>query len=912
MKEQDIKRQFLEEASDYLKIIESALLGCSANQKIPSEQLDAVLRATHSIKGGAAMMGYETLSYFAHRLEDFFKVFKSQKNPEIDETVESLFLASVDQLRQITSFYRQGKQEIDPQWLSSQVEPIFVGLLERIGELTPETSLMLLSEDAGEDLTVLLFSTEVEGCLQRLESILAQPRPTNLKEEVLLVSQELGGLGEMLELPQFSRLCTSVYEQLETVTEEIEVIAAQAIQVWRCAQAMVIVGHKEAIPSEFILNNPISSSSVPVFLFTPETATATPEVFPLEELKEEKILRVSHSLLEELADLFGEMMIGRNSMDLQLKRLRRLLNLLSQRIHRLESSSQALRSRYDQGIQGYTGSNTPIVTNNIKQRLSLFNEFSFDHLEMDNYSDLHPLSQEVMETIFQIEEVANDLDIYLGETEKTAKDSKRTSELIQNKLTLARMRPLTDLVAHFPRALRDLSLKYDKPVELKIQGGTTLIDRTILESLSDPLLHLFRNAFDHGIENPEQRKALGKPPQGTITISAATIRNHTVIQIQDDGAGIKLDKIRTLVHQMGLDEDVIAKATEEELLNMIFEPGFSTAEHKSDLSGRGVGLDIVKTQVQQLQGDLKVSTKAGQGTTFIITVPMTLSLIRVLLIEVEQLMMAVPCNAVKAMFLPSPEQTIQLNGQTFLKEEDYLIPLTHLKDWLRIPTVYTQRDHETSPNIDQPTILTIAQGDNYVGLWVDRYWGEQEVTIRPVKGNLKLPNGFTGCTILGDGCIVPLIDPALLLQQQHTLSTASLPSSFTANPQPTAQKDTLLVIDDSINVRRLVAVTLEKAGYRVEQAKDGQDALEKLQRGLGVQGIICDIEMPRLDGYGFLAHYKTAPMGRDIPVVMLTSRSSDKHRAIAMHLGASAYFSKPFQEKELLQTLRFLIIPNSP
>jgi chemosensory pili system protein ChpA (sensor histidine kinase/response regulator) len=535
---------------------------------------------------------------------------------------------------------------------------------------------------------------------------------------------------------------------------------------------------------------------------------------------------------------------------------------------------------------------------------------------MDNYSDLHPLSQEVIETIFQIEELANDLDIYLGETEKTAKDSKRTSELIQRQLTLARMRPLTDLVAHFPRALRDMSLKYGKPVELKIQGGTTLIDRTILEALSDPLLHLFRNAFDHGIENPDHRKALGKPLHGTITISASTIRNHTVIQIQDDGAGINLDKIRILVNQMGLDEDVVTKATEEELLNLIFEPGFSTAEHKSDLSGRGVGMDIVKTQVQQMQGEIKVSTLAGQGTTFIITVPMTLSLIRVLLIEVEQMLMAVPCNAIEAIFLPSPEQIIQIKGKTYLKEEDYIIPLTYLKDWLKIPPVYTQRDHETSPNIDQPTVLMIAVGDassstqkdNYIGLWVDRYWGEKEVTIRPVEGNLKLPNGFTGCTILGDGCVVPLIDPALLLE--HQLPSSSLPSSFTANPQPTAQKATLLIIDDSINVRRLLAVTLEKAGYRVEQAKDGQDALEKLQRGLAVQGVICDIEMPRLDGYGFLAHYKSDPIGKDMPVLMLTSRSGEKHRTIALNLGASAYFSKPFQEKELLRTLQILIKSN--
>ncbi|PSF37949.1 hybrid sensor histidine kinase/response regulator [Aphanothece hegewaldii CCALA 016] len=893
MKEQDIKRQFLDEAGDYLNVIESALLGCSTKE-ITSAQFDAVLRAAHSIKGGAAMMGYQTLSDFAHRLEDFFKVLKSHSKPEIDETVESLFLSSVDQLRQISSFYRQGAETIAPEWLSEQVEPIFQGLLDRIGELTPEKSLSLLSEDVGEEMTVLIFETEVESCLQGLESIIAQPQPTNLREEILSISQELGGLGEMLQLPQFSRLCTSIYEHLKSATEGIDAIALSAIQAWRRAQAMVIVGQKEAITSEFLLNH---STVIP----TLETETTSPEELKIETVStEEKTLRVSSSLLTELADLFGEMSIGRNSMDLQLQRLRRLFNLLNQRIQRLESSSQALRSLYDQRIQGYTSSVIPIKTNSVKPHLALF-----DNLEMDNYSDLHPLSQEVMETIFQIEEVANDLDIYLAETEKTAKDSQQTFELIQSQLTKARMRPLTDLIAHFPRALRDMSLKYGKPVELKIQGETTRIDRTILESLNDPLLHLLRNAFDHGIEDPEKRKEVGKPPQGTITISASTVRNHTIIQIQDDGAGINLDKIRSQAHKMGLDEDIIAKATIDDLLNLIFEPGFSTAENKSELSGRGVGMDIVKTQVQQMQGDIKVSTLAGQGTTFTITVPMTLSLIRVLLIEVEQMLMAVPCNAIEAMILPEPSQIIQFKGQTFLKEESELFPLIYLKDWLNIPTVYTQRDHESLPSIDKPTILKIALGNNYIGLWVERYWGEQEVTIRPVEGNLKLPNGFTGCTILGDGCVVPLIDPALLLQPSFPPSFLS--SSFISNSQPTAQKATLLVIDDSINVRRLLALTLEKAGYQVEQAKDGQDALEKLQRGLGVQGIICDIEMPRLDGYGFLANYKTDSIGQNIPVVMLTSRSGEKHRSIAMNLGASAYFSKPFQEKLLLQTLQSLI-----
>ena len=249
--------------------------------------------------------------------------------------------------------------------------------------------------------------------------------------------------------------------------------------------------------------------------------------------------------------------------------------------------------------------------------------------------------------------------------------------------------------------------------------------------------------------------------------------------------------------------------------------------------------------------------------------------------------------------------------------------LVRLHQWLNFPSSrnISSWENESSPLIDRPTVLIVAQGNDLVGIQVDRYWQEEEVTIRQVEGNLPLPPGFSGCTILGDGRVVPLVDPIALLNwidndgnispnpllsaSSRETSKSNLIGELTATP--VSEKNTVMVVDDSINVRRFLATTLEKANYRVEQAKDGQDAIEKLQAGINVQAVICDIEMPRLDGYGFLSRAKSNTTSKHIPVIMLTSRSGTKHRKLAMNLGASAYFSKPFKERQLLETLSELI-----
>jgi two-component system, chemotaxis family, sensor histidine kinase and response regulator PixL len=982
-KEREVRLQFLVEAQEYLDTIESGLLG-AGTRGVNRQAIDAILRAAHSIKGGAAMMSFEALSQIAHRLEDFFKILKTGKS-EVDSDLERLLLLSVDCLRQVVSVNRQGK-EVSDEWLAAKTEPILDQLRDRLGDLENEDSVALLSEEAGEDMASLLFQTEVEGCLQRLEALLLTSDKPCLHEEFKIAAQEFGGLGEMLELKAFSSLCNSTIQQLEAHPDQTEAIAHRAMSEWRRSQAMVLVGQAAAIPTQLTLPNLVASPAnsalslpdnhtfeeieevdleaitvepweltdgleqedaeyfgeatqaffstleeIPIAISQTESALVLPEPVKVEAIVNQKVTQKIEKLEEELStslqsapetaeqtiripvrqlaqltDLFGELTIERNGLDLHLKRLRNLVGLLNQRVKVLEKANFRLRTAHDRVDTQV--STTPLVPFNLAG-LSLDRQ-EFDLLEMDRYNDLHLVSQDIMETAVQIQEVNTDLQNGLEDTERSARDINRTSKMMQNSITQLQMRPISDLLGRFSRALRDMELKYGKQVQLKIRGGSTLIDRTILEALNDPLLHLFRNAFDHGIEDPQTRQLAGKPVTGSIEIVAAYRGNQTAIAIRDDGGGIPLDKVRSRALQMGLEASDLENASKKELLELIFEPGFSTADRVTDLSGRGVGMDVVRTNLQQIRGDIQVDTKPGEGTTFTITVPFTLSIVRVLLVESGGLLLAFPTSTVEEMLRLHPENIILAAGKEVLNWEGFMIPLIRLNQWLQFSRPHPSMNVENVPAVDAPTVLMVAQGDDLVGIQVDRYWGEQEVTIRQVEGNAPLPPGFSGCTILGDGRVVPMVDAVAFLSWINgERPQAQLAQSIRQLPSTSGRSDlkrTILIADDSISVRRFLASTLEKAGYRVEQAKDGRDALEKLQEGLSVEAVVSDIEMPRLDGYGLLAQVKSDPNCQHLPVVMLTSRSGDKHRNLAINLGASAYFSKPFKEKDLLKTLEEL------
>jgi chemosensory pili system protein ChpA (sensor histidine kinase/response regulator) len=1010
-KEFEIQMQFLEEASDYLNTIEGVLLEIDTSDRIDLEKINAALRAAHSIKGGAAMMGFRSLSDLAHRLEDSFKVLKTRKSSlDVDTQLQSLLLSGVDWLRQIVELHSEG-HELDEQWLASFCYPVFEELHERLGDPTPEDASSMLSPEDGQDIIPLLFETEVEGCLQRLESVLAHSEQPCLKEEVAIMAAELAGLGEMLQLQSFSSFCESVDRHLEAAPpNQIEEIANAALAGWRRCQALVLTSQIESLPTELELSEPatvvefepdspqlIEVEQVEVVENTEETteeiieetieenwlvddvittdfealeAAFAQESAALEfdevevhtpalaqeipttdynafvERKPEPVaarssesventVRVPSKQLEEINDLFGELIIQRNGLNLQMERLRKLVRNLSQRVQVLDRENQHLRTAYDRiATQTTVESTIPTLALVPAEGTNIASEHSyesdsinngFDALEMDRYNELNLLSQEVMETIVMVQEVTTDVQISLDDTDNISRKLNKTSKQLQRKLTQVRMRPLSDLTDRFPRALRDLCVEYGKNVQLKIEGANILIERRILEALNDPLMHLLRNAFDHGIEDPATRIQQGKPEQGLIEIKAINRSNRTIISIRDDGNGISLDKIRDRAIGMGLDESLINQATDEEILSLIFEPGFTTSDQVTALSGRGVGMDVVRNNLKQVRGDIKVDTVPGEGTTFSLSMPFTLSVSRVLLVESSRMLLAFPTDVVEEIFLLDDELVSPVGGGEVLNWQGKSLPLIGLGDYLKFNCPrYDNPDLETPPAINASSVLIINNNNQLVAIKIDRCWGEMEVAIRRVEGDISLPPGFNNCTILGDGRVVALVNVGELLYsiatnersaKSNQLPSTRLKTAFLNQTEEQAVehiskgKGTILIVDDSINVRRFLALTLEKGGYQVEQAKDGQDALEKLQSGLSVQAVICDIEMPRVDGYGFLGRVKSNGDFKNIPVAMLTSRSSDKHRQLAMQLGARAYFSKPYNEQELLRTLDDIIFP---
>jgi len=970
-KEWAVRLLFLDEVKDFLTDIELEIIGLS-DRGLQRSAIDKILRAAHSMKGGAGMMGFMAMSELAHRLEDFVKILQVKNQVEIPQELESLFLAAVDSLSKTANINKQ-RQEPDVKWLQEYADPPFDRLHEILGDLSTQDEAQLLSEDAGQDMRILMFATEVDACLERLTKVLADQNSQVLREEFALTSQEFGCLGEMLELPAFTSLCEEISQALEIKDylphENLREVATAALESWRRSQALVLVGQFQALPEHFEMGIPNTTIAAPLNLapnlVTPNSAPNSTfemsetsnlsnalnlnNLYDFQEITDElttfttaneqaknnldATIRIPLRQLEALSDRFGELNAERSGLRMQLKRMRELVQLLSTRMHGLEQSNSLLRETYDRVV---TSSEPLIPVNslnnrennlgNVKELYAATNNSSFlpytnrfDLLEMDRYSELHVLSREIMDSVVQLQEVSSDLATALTDTEATERELGRASRQMQTAIEQARMRMLSEISGKFPRLLRDLSLAHGKQVELVVRGSSTLVERSILETLEDPLLHLIRNAFDHGIESPEERLAAGKSPKGKIEIVAGYRGNQTVISISDDGNGINFTKLRDRALQMGLNESDLATSSETELLDLIFEAGFSTADRVTALSGRGVGLDVVRSNLSIIGGNIRVETEAGKGTTFILTVPVSLSIARVLLFESNGLQMAILTSAVEEILLMRDLDIHAIANQEVIDWNGYSVPLLRLSNSLHFSRQQFQFETENRPTVDEPLALIVAHNsinNNTVvpfALQVDRYWGEQEVTIRGVQSLIPLPTGFMGCAILGGGKLVPLVDIDSLLDWAIADIDAPPSKTLTLPSDRSDRRDTVLVVDDSINVRRFLAMTLEKSGYRVEQAKDGQEAMEKLRKlqtvfkSAKVSAVICDIEMPRLDGFGFLVQSRSDENCQNIPVIMLTSRSGSKHRDLAMRLGASAYFSKPFKDNELLETLSQLI-----
>lgn len=638
----------------------------------------------------------------------------------------------------------------------------------------------------------------------------------------------------------------------------------------------------------------------------------------------EQTMRVPVKHLDSLSNLVGELVVNRNSLEQDQERLRQFLDNLSHQVLALSDVGSRMQDLYERSLleSSLLASRHPFRTQNnnfLSASSSNHGGVEYDPLEMDRFTGFHLLSQEMIELIVRVRESASDIEFLVDETDQVARMLRQVTTQLQEGLTRSRMVPFAQTADRLPRAVRDISQKLRKEAQLYVEGRETLIDKMILEHLSDPMTHLINNALTHGIETPDIRRAAGKSTTGKITLRAFHQGNQTVISVSDDGAGIDPERVRAkAIERRLISAEDATTLTNLDLYNFLFHPGFTTKDKEDEYCGRGVGMDVVLTSMSEIRGTVHIDSTLGKGTTFTIRLPLTLSICKALCCLSDRARIAFPMDGVEDM-LDLPSDRVQLNsdGQTCIQWREALLPFQPLSKLLKYNrqlsrgTVYGGKRED-----DMISIVVLRSAGNFIAIQVDQVLGEQEIVIKQLEGPAPKPVGIAGATVLGDGRIMPIADVLELIDlamgrirkdNVSTLWSREDQDGHSEELHITKTEPMVLIVDDSITVRELLSMTFSKSGYRVEQARDGQEAWDKLRSGLPCDIVFCDIEMPRMDGLELLSRMQKDENLCNLPIAMLTSRGADRHRQMASQLGANGYFTKPYLEEVLLEAAQRMI-----
>jgi len=605
---------------------------------------------------------------------------------------------------------------------------------------------------------------------------------------------------------------------------------------------------------------------------------------PVLQPERAEMARVDAELLNQLLNQAGEVSIARSRVEQQLGSVEFNLAELSRTVTRLKEQLSKLEIETEAQILH-------------RHETETGPRADFDPLELDRYSSIQQFSRALAETASDVASIQSLLESLTGETQNLLLQQGRTITEMQNGLMRTRMVSFQRHVQRLSRIVRQTAADTGKQVELQVEGASGELDRQVLERMLPPFEHLLRNAVVHGIESPEQRIAAGKPEVGQILLTLRREGAEVIVDVRDDGAGMNIGAIRSKAISLGLIREDQA-LTDEEAMQLVLEPGFSTAENLTQAAGRGVGMDVVATEVKKLGGALHMETEPGKGSRFTIRLPFTLAVSHALIVRISDEYYALPLPTVEGVVRIAREEIQQhmLSETPSYLYGGHKYRFQHLGHFVGMEPGPLPEQEPTLP------VVLVRAGELSTGLVAEELIGSREIVVKPVGPQIASIRGVSGATILGDGRIVVILDIGALVR-------AGWRGKAQAAPVPRERLDrriVALVVDDSITVRRVTQRLLERNGMRVLTARDGADAVAVMEENVP-DVVLLDIEMPRMDGYEVAAHMRSDERLKRVPIIMITSRVGEKHRARALELGVDEYLGKPYQESQLLEAIAPLV-----
>jgi chemosensory pili system protein ChpA (sensor histidine kinase/response regulator) len=866
---------FAPEAREHLDIIEATLE--ETQDAVTKAHINQLFRSTHTLKGAAYMIDCKPVGDLSHRLEDVMEMVRDDQR-EFDDDLRKLLYQGQQVLRLMLES-AEGK-DVEVMQPYAQVNGLLRNLLGQSSSLVNALRQFRKTQTETWD----YFAPEVQEHLetfqkafQGMQQASSEEHLTNLLRSVHTIKgasytvgfQLLGDVAKKVEL-----IARGLREE-DLVFAEVSEVLNLGYQT--LCQMMACAGGDEVDIDQSL--EQFNTAFLPLGLLeTVKTKSKTLEL-------KGNTIRVGLNKIDGLMNLANEMVMTRARLEDQLERFESMTQLLEfSRVRMLKTTTEFEDKYLNPRLQAQTMVKASSENKESGVRTSLAS--TFDELEFDSYSDLNILARSISEMSSDLNEVQLQLNRFRRDFSQELTLVERLSRRLRNEVSRTRLLPVSQLFNRLKRLLKESD---DKTYQLDLRGEMVEMDAAILEAISDPMIHLVKNAIVHGIEDKDQRLGLGKSAEGKITLNAYPQGNNVVIEVSDDGAGINIEAVKTQAVLRGLrSSEEVASLSDQEALNLIFLAGLSTAAKVTADAGRGVGMDAVASSLRQLGGNISISSQLGQGSRFTLTLPLTLLVSEALMVGVGGQVMAFPINTVKTLrYIPLQ----QLTGDKVTIAER-LLPLYRAQELLGFPL----------PQKSELAVVVLETNQGEIALSVDEFINIEEISMRSLGQTLKGLGHLAGATFSSQGQVILLLDPngLMALSPQTQVSTESLSS-----PQTVTRYLRVLLVDDSISVRKVLTKMLESHDYQVIAAKDGQDALDIL-RTQSFDVVLTDLEMPRLNGYELIEDVRRRFRIEELPILVMTTRAGDKHRQLALELGANQYFSKPIDENKLLNFLRSL------